>query len=250
LLHSAILITRFQCDICFFSRLGEQGHICLTDFGLSKEGIIDNSSAHSFCGTPEYLAPEILNRTGHGRAADWWSLGALLYEMLTGMPPFYSRDRERLFQKILTSELQFPRNVSAEAKTLLRGLLCRDPAERLGSGADDAVPIKACAFFADVDFDALAARKLTPPFCPVVTTDEATGIVNTNNVDPDFLGMPLNSAPDGADGASVLSEKAQVSGRFQNFTYVSRSADTAMYVRNEYVFNSDKVGGGDGAAGP
>ena len=64
----------------------------------------------------EYLAPEILNRTGHGRAADWWSLGALVYEMLTGMPPFYSRDRDRLFQKILTSELQFPRNVSQEAK--------------------------------------------------------------------------------------------------------------------------------------
>ena len=62
------------------------------------------------------MAPEILNRTGHGRAADWWSLGALVYEMLTGMPPFYSRDRDRLFQKILTSELQFPRNVSQEAK--------------------------------------------------------------------------------------------------------------------------------------
>ena len=87
-----------------------------------------------------------------------------------------------------------------------------------------------------------------------MTTDEATGIVNTNNVDPDFLGMPLNSAPDGADGASVLSEKAQVSGRFQNFTYVSRSADTAMYVRNEYVFSSDKksgaAGGGRGGSGP
>ena len=72
--------------------------------------------------TPEYLAPEILNRTGHGRAADWWSLGALVYEMLTGMPPFYSRDRDRLFQKILTSELQFPRNVSHEAK--VRSAFC------------------------------------------------------------------------------------------------------------------------------
>ena len=70
------------------------GHIRLTDFGLSKEGISNTTSgAHSFCGTPEYLAPEILNRQGHGRAVDWWSLGALLYEMLTGLPPFYCRDR-------------------------------------------------------------------------------------------------------------------------------------------------------------
>jgi tRNA A-37 threonylcarbamoyl transferase component Bud32 len=99
--------------------LDANGNIALTDFGLSKEGINDNSSAHSFCGTPEYLAPEILRRSGHGRAADWWSLGALLYEMLVGMPPFYSRDRERLFTKILKANLRYPQHLSEDAKSLL-----------------------------------------------------------------------------------------------------------------------------------
>lgn len=80
--------------------LDDQGHIRLTDFGLSKEGVEDNVSARSLCGTPEYLAPEILNQRGHGKAVDWWSLGALIYEMLTGLPPFYSGDRERLFENI------------------------------------------------------------------------------------------------------------------------------------------------------
>jgi serum/glucocorticoid-regulated kinase 2 len=99
--------------------LDDEGNIALTDFGLSKEGINDNSSAHSFCGTPEYLAPEILRRSGHGRAADWWSLGALLYEMLTGIPPFYSRDRERLFTKILRATLRLPQHLSEDSKSLL-----------------------------------------------------------------------------------------------------------------------------------
>ena len=88
--------------------LDTDGHVNLTDFGLSKEKINEENLAHSFCGTPEYLAPEILRRSGHGKPSDWWSLGALLYEMLTGMPPFYSRDRDRLFDKILHSKLRFP----------------------------------------------------------------------------------------------------------------------------------------------
>jgi serine/threonine protein kinase len=100
-----------------------RGHVRLTDFGLSKEGISNNSSgANSFCGTPEYLAPEILNRQGHGRAVDWWSLGALLYEMLTGLPPFYCRDREKLFEKIRSAELTYPKYLNRETQNILRGV--------------------------------------------------------------------------------------------------------------------------------
>ena len=89
--------------------LDNDGNVRLTDFGLSKEGVVDHSSgANSFCGTPEYIAPEVLLRQGHGRAVDWWSLGALLFEMICGLPPFYSKNRETMFQKIMTAELNFP----------------------------------------------------------------------------------------------------------------------------------------------
>eukprot|EP01083_Nonionella_stella_P015641 43785_1 len=128
--------------------LDARGHVRLTDFGLSKEGISSSSSgANSFCGTPEYLAPEILNRQGHGRAVDWWSLGALLYEMLTGLPPFYCRDRERLFEKIRRGHLEYPRSLSNKSTLLLKGLLTKDPRNRLGSGERDARPIKEHPFF-------------------------------------------------------------------------------------------------------
>lgn len=93
--------------------LDQYGNVKLTDFGLSKEGVSDHSTgANSFCGTPEYIAPEVLLRQGHGRAVDWWSLGALLYEMITGLPPFYSRNRETMFEKIMKADLSFPPTVS------------------------------------------------------------------------------------------------------------------------------------------
>lgn len=93
--------------------LDQNGNVRLTDFGLSKEGVSDHSTgANSFCGTPEYIAPEVLRREGHGRAVDWWSLGALLYEMITGLPPFYSRNRETMFEKIMKAELNFPQQIS------------------------------------------------------------------------------------------------------------------------------------------
>jgi len=148
--------------------LDAEGFIRLTDFGLAKENVDDNSSAHSFCGTPEYLAPEIVSRAGHGRAVDWWSLGALLFEMLTGSPPFYSRTRERLFAKILHAELEIPRELSRHAKSLLAALLERDPTYRLGSSPEDAAEVKAHPFFAGVDWEALLERRVVPEFKPTI----------------------------------------------------------------------------------
>jgi len=149
--------------------LDARGHVRLTDFGLSKEGISQSSSgANSFCGTPEYLAPEILNRQGHGRAVDWWSLGALLYEMLTGLPPFYCRDREKLFDKIRRAELTYPRYLSQRACHILRGLLTRDPQMRLGSGENDADDIKTHVFFNDIDWARLDQGLIDPPWDPKV----------------------------------------------------------------------------------
>src|SRR3989338_4082443 len=105
------------------------GHIAITDFGLSKE-LAENEGTSTFCGTPEYLAPEILLNQGHNTAVDWWSLGTFMYEMLTGLPPFYSQNQNIMYQKILNAELKFPSYVSAEAQALLRGLLNRNPKER------------------------------------------------------------------------------------------------------------------------
>jgi len=169
--------------------LDAKGHIRLTDFGLSKEGISSSSSgANSFCGTPEYLAPEILNRQGHGRAVDWWSLGALLYEMLTGLPPFYCRDREKLFEKIKRGDLDYPRYLSPKAQLILRGLLRKDPQSRLGSGPTDAEEIKRHSFFSEIDWIQLANGALSPPWDPNIH-----GSLDTSQFDEDFTNMPIFS---------------------------------------------------------
>lgn len=127
--------------------LDSEGHICITDFGLSKK-LEQEGGTHTFCGTPEYLAPEVLKGHGHGIAVDWWSLGTLLYEMLTGLPPFYAQNVNVMYQKILSGELRFPNYISEEAKSLLEGLLTRDPALRLGTKGGDEV--KGHPWFADV----------------------------------------------------------------------------------------------------
>ncbi|CAM9606506.1 unnamed protein product [Chrysoparadoxa australica] len=119
------------------------GHVKLADFGLAKEGVMDCAKgANSLCGTPEYLSPEILNRGGHGTAVDWWSLGMVLYEMLTGLPPWYTTDRSLLFHRLRTGTLSFPYYISRPAADIISKLLNRDAAARLGakSGASEVTP--------------------------------------------------------------------------------------------------------------
>ncbi|XP_057244550.1 RAC-beta serine/threonine-protein kinase-like, partial [Malurus melanocephalus] len=110
--------------------LDKDGHIKITDFGLCKEGVTDGTTMRTFCGTPEYLAPEVLEDNDYGRAVDWWGLGVVMYEMLCGRLPFYNQDHERLFELILLEDLRFPRSLSPEARGLLSGLLKKDPKER------------------------------------------------------------------------------------------------------------------------
>lgn len=198
--------------------LDADGHIRLTDFGLSKEGISNSSSgANSFCGTPEYLAPEILNRQGHGRAVDWWSLGALSYEMLTGLPPFYCQDRERLFEKIRKSELSYPASVSSNAKNLLRGLLTKDPNKRLGSGPKDADEIKPHQFFASIDWDKLSRGEVTPPWKPKIT-----GNHDTSQFDKEFTSMPIFS-PQSMQRVPGFGTTPLGDNPFEGFTFQDRT---------------------------
>merc|ERR1719359_2259878 len=149
--------------------LDGDGHVKLTDFGLSKEGIMDNFSAKSMCGTPEYLAPEIIEKKGHGKAVDWYSLGALMYEMLTGLPPFYTRDRDKLFERIRRGDLAYPSYISPVAKSLLQSLLEGDPGKRLGGGPGDGEEVRGHPCLAGIDWIAIQQRRITPPFKPNVT---------------------------------------------------------------------------------
>jgi serum/glucocorticoid-regulated kinase 2 len=148
--------------------LDYSGHIALCDFGLCKLDMKDEDRTNTFCGTPEYLAPELLLGHGYTKTVDWWTLGVLLYEMLTGLPPFYDENTNEMYRKILQEPLHFPgpEIVPAAAKDLLTKLLDRNPERRLGaSGASE---IKAHHFFANIDWRKLLQRKYEPSFKPNV----------------------------------------------------------------------------------
>ena len=137
------------------------GHVMLTDFGLSKEGITDSVMAQSFCGSVAYLAPEVLNRKGHGKGVDWYLLGVLLFEMIVGTPPYFTPNPQEMFKNIRTAPLVIPEYVSSEARDLLEGLLKRDPRQRLG--ANGVADIKSHPFFEGIDWEAVLRRELKPP---------------------------------------------------------------------------------------
>jgi len=152
--------------------LDKDGHVVLTDFGLAKQQVNDNAMTYTFCGTPEYLAPEILMGRGHNRAVDWWSLGILLYEMLVGLPPFYSENINDMYDLILKSDPQFPDHVPEDARDLLKLLLNKDEKKRLGGANVDASDIKSHRFFKGIDWDKLYKKQLTPPFVPQIKDDD------------------------------------------------------------------------------
>lgn len=143
----------------------QDGHIRIIDFGFAKE---IEGHTYTLCGTPDYLAPEILKQQGYGRAVDWWALGVLIYEMLTGCPPFYDSQNMRLYDKILVSKPHFPPSMDSDAKDLIEKLLEKDPYKRLGSGHAGVEEIKQHPWFKDVRWDTLLACHVTPPYRPKV----------------------------------------------------------------------------------
>ncbi|QRG38271.1 hypothetical protein FDK38_002673 [Candidozyma auris] len=185
--------------------LDYQGHIALCDFGLCKLNMSNEDKTNTFCGTPEYLAPELLLNQGYTRSVDWWTLGTLLYEMLTGLPPFYDDDVPTMYKKILQNELKFPSFLEGtEAKDLLTKLLQKDPANRL----DDSQEIKNHPFFQDIDWNKLLDKAYLPPFKPQVES-----LLDTSNFDHTFT----NERPQDSVVDDFLSESVQK--QFGGWTY-------------------------------
>ncbi|KAJ3516692.1 hypothetical protein NLJ89_g960 [Agrocybe chaxingu] len=190
------------------------GHIALCDFGLCKLNMKDNEKTNTFCGTPEYLAPEILCGNGYDKAIDWWTLGVLLYEMLAGLPPFYDEVTDKMYEKILNDPLRFGEEFSPEACSILTSLLNRDPSRRLGvKGADE---IKRHPFFhKHIDFKLLAQKKIQPPFKPSVASP-----VDVSNFDMVFTEeAPVDSFVEGSNLSQTV--QAQFNGFSYNGTHLS-----------------------------
>ncbi|XP_063246676.1 ribosomal protein S6 kinase alpha-2 isoform X1 [Prinia subflava] len=170
--------------------LDEEGHIKITDFGLSKEAIDHDKRAYSFCGTIEYMAPEVVNRRGHTQSADWWSFGVLMFEMLTGSLPFQGKDRKETMALILKAKLGMPQFLSIEAQSLLRALFKRNPSNRLGAGFDGVEEIKRHPFFVTIDWNKLYRKEIKPPFKPAVGRPE-----DTFHFDPEFTSRTPTDSP-------------------------------------------------------
>jgi len=197
--------------------LDATGHVKLTDFGLCKESIDEETVTHTFCGTIEYMAPEILTRTGHGKAVDWWSLGALMYDMLTGAPPFTAENRKKTIEKILKGKLNLPPYLTPDARDLIKKLLKRQINLRLGSGLADAEPIKCHPFFKHINWADVIGKKLDPPFRPVLTSEDDTSQFDTNFTRETPVDSPCSTN---------LSESVNLV--FQGFTYVAPSVFEEM----------------------
>ncbi|XP_034248847.1 ribosomal protein S6 kinase 2 beta-like isoform X4 [Thrips palmi] len=228
--------------------LDSEGHISLTDFGLSKQPL-DDQKAYSFCGTVEYMAPEVVNRKGHSFAADWWSFGVVMFEMLTGALPFQGPNRKETMNLILKAKLGMPQFLSDEAQSLLRVLFKRNPANRLGAGPDGICEMKSHSFFATIDWDKLARKEILPPFKPAVCRAEDARYFDsefTSKTPKDSPGLPPSAtahelfrgfsfvAPCLLDEQGIPTDRPMESISKQ-LMYVKRSSVTDEYELREEI---------------
>ncbi|XP_012237318.1 serine/threonine-protein kinase N isoform X2 [Bombus impatiens] len=192
--------------------LDTEGYVKIADFGLCKEGMGYGDRTGTFCGTPEFLAPEVLTETSYTRAVDWWGLGVLIFEMLVGESPFPGDDEEEVFDSIVNDEVRYPRFLSLEAIAIMRRLLRKNPDRRLGSSERDAEDVKKQAFFRHIAWDDLLLRRVKPPFVPVIHSVE-----DVSNFDEEFTSeKPQLTPPKDPRPLSDLEQSL-----FKDFTYMA-----------------------------
>ena len=194
--------------------LDSDGHIALTDFGLSKENLDDRKS-YSVCGTWEYMAPEVLCGKGYDYSVDWWSLGVLMYEMLVGVCPFEGGNKSQTMHNVMKKQIIYPDSLSTDSVSLLKGFLRRDPTKRFGSQEQGAEDIKRHSFFQSINWDILIEKKISPPFKPTIVPDL------TFNFESTFTNKPVLDSP-----ATPPSAAAHV--LFRGFSYVAPTLQNEM----------------------
>ncbi|XP_054155840.1 calcium-independent protein kinase C-like [Oppia nitens] len=201
--------------------LDSDGHCKIADFGMCKENIMDGNTTTTFCGTPDYIAPEILQELEYGPSVDWWALGVLMYEMMAGQPPFEADNEDDLFESILHDDVLYPVWLTKEAVSILKGFMTKNPAKRLGcvqsQGAEEA--ILKHTFFKDTDWDALLAKKVKPPFRPKIKTKR-----DVNNFDQDFTKEEPILTPVNAEVVRSINQE-----EFRGFTFTNGEFNPGLY---------------------
>jgi len=193
------------------------GHIKLTDFGLSKMFKKQKEKAFTICGTPQYLAPEILSDEGYDDCVDWWSLGCVMYEMLVGKAPFRIPKDSYLSADLYKKKISIPEYVTSEAKDLISQLLIPNPKKRLGYGPDGAKKIKEHPYFEGINWEDAWNQKLKPPFIPKLKGDTDLSYFDRMFTDEKIEGSKANEVTSTVDN-----------GDYNGFTYVTNSVSTEL----------------------
>ncbi|XP_031566552.1 protein kinase C delta type-like [Actinia tenebrosa] len=191
--------------------LDSEGHIKLADFGMCKENVLDGKKASTFCGTPDYIAPEILKNWKYDSSVDWWSFAVLLYEMLIGQSPFAGEDEEDLFDSICRDKVHYPKWISDDAVSILVQLFERTPIERLGYRHGTNPNIRGHKFFRTINWTKLEARQIEPPFKPKVKDPK-----DTSNFDPDFTMEAPKFTPTDKDLLQSMDQ-----AQFRGFSFIN-----------------------------
>ncbi|GAA5939874.1 protein kinase C [Sporobolomyces koalae] len=189
------------------------GHVKVADYGLCKEDMWFGKTTSTFCGTPEFMAPEIILEQRYGRAVDWWAFGVLIYEMLLGQSPFRGDDEDEIFDAILEDEPLYPIHMPKDSVSILQKLLTKDPARRLGASEADASEIKSHLFFKDTNWDDVFHKRIPSPFFPAISS-----ATDTSNFDSEFTSEQPTLTP----VHSTLS--AQDQGEFAGFSWTANWA--------------------------